>query len=236
MNFKYVALNKDEHRDFKIKSGFSLNHISNQHLIPVSLAEFQHACAYLPLVFVKNSSSGEFESVAITGFQSGENLLVKDGEWLVDYIPQVIARAPLGLSPDPNNNEQLVVIIDENSDLVSQTDGDALFDENSEQTEYLKSRTASLVNYHENTMHAKLFLELLEKHQLLQPMELKLTINQQPQSFAGIYVVDNKRWQGLAKSELFEFHQKGYLLPLSAHLISLQRFEFLAAKKSKRIN
>lgn len=236
MNFKYAALNKDEHRDFRVKPGFSLNHISSQHLIPVSLAEFQHACAYFPVVFVKNSNTGEFESVAITGFQSGENLLVKDGKWLVDYIPQVIARVPLGLSPDPNNDEQLVVVIDENNELVSQTEGQALFDQSGEQTEYLKSRTASLVRYHEDTMHAKIFLELLQKYQLLQPMELKLTINQQPQSFSGIYVVDSKRLQGLAENELFEFHQKGYLLPLNAHLISLHRFEFLASKKSKQVN
>ena len=234
MTFNYAALNKDTHQNIKIKPGVLVQSIAEQHMVPVSLSEFEHINADLPVVYVKNSQTGEFESVAVTGLQAGENLWMENGGWQLDYIPQVVKRHPLALSAKPDNDEQLFVVIDENSELVDESTGDALFTEDGEESDYLKARTDALVRYHEDTMHGKILVQMLEEFGLLEPMQIKLTINDEPLVLNGIYMVDRKRMQSLSQEKLNSLNEKGYLLPVYAHLTSINRFEALVQKKSRK--
>ncbi|HBF45668.1 MAG TPA: multidrug transporter, partial [Shewanella frigidimarina] len=65
-----TLLEQTKHGDLKLTpSDFS--HVAEQHIVPVTLHEINRAATEYPIVFVKNSDTNEFQSVAMLGLKPG---------------------------------------------------------------------------------------------------------------------------------------------------------------------
>ena len=134
---KVVPVNKERHASKKIKevSGFAF--ASSFHIAYVTMQEFARAASIFPIVFLEDKDKDEFRPVVLLGLNAGENLFVgKDGKWQASYVPAIIRRYPFALTP-AGNDGQYVVCIDEESPLVSDTEGAPLFDEKGEPTQVI---------------------------------------------------------------------------------------------------
>ena len=58
---------------------------------PSEYAELQRE---YPIFFRKDRDSGEWQSVALLGFEQHENLFLQDGRWNASYLPGAVARGP----------------------------------------------------------------------------------------------------------------------------------------------
>ncbi len=234
MGAQYVVLNKEQHQTLKIIPGFSLGKIVDEHLIPITINEFQQASSQLPIVFVKNSETGDFESVVVTGLEKGENLCVSNGQWQNSYVPEVIQRIPFGLSVNPQDDEQLLVAIDEESDLLSHIEGESLFDQSGEESEYLSRRKQNLLAFHDGKMYGKLFIKRLVELKLLEATSLSLKLETETRQLGGIYVVNPKNLNKISDKNLAMLRDSNELMAIYAHMISLQLFQRLIELKSKK--
>jgi hypothetical protein len=118
MSSKLVAVDKDLHKNLKVKTSGTFEHAITQHLCLMQIHEFIAASAEYPLVFVKDPDSGEFRSVAMMGLVPGENLFYNKTKWQATYVPNSIQINPWGLAPTVEDPQQLALCIDVNSDMV----------------------------------------------------------------------------------------------------------------------
>ncbi|MEM0514548.1 SapC family protein [Pseudoalteromonas sp. YIC-827] len=225
-------LHNEKHANTKIKHGLNIEFLKTQHLVPVVAHEFGRVANEFPLAFVKNNESGKFQAVALFGLEPGENLFIKDDQWQAAFAPLAVTRYPLGLVKHPEQ-EQYGVVIDEASPLVSEEEGNALF-ENGEETEYLKRRKEALVSFIEFSGVTDAFTQYLADKELLTAQTLTVDIKGEKKDITGIHLIDEKKLQELSDEDFLELRKRGYLAPIYSFLTSTHQVGRLARLKAER--
>ncbi|WP_193161355.1 SapC family protein [Microbulbifer hainanensis] len=225
---KVVPLRSDVHGKLKVRELGSFEHVKSSHMVPVTAHEFSRLGAEYPIVFVKNSETGQFQSVALFGLKVGENLFVDGDKWKGVFVPGSIRNHPFMLAPAGENQEQLMVALVENSPLVGEEEGNALFTDEGEETDYLKAKKENLVNFLESDRLTKAFVEVLVEKELLTEQSVTVNAGEERINLNGLYIVDEKKLNELSEEDFADFRKRGFLPPLFAQLGSLHQFSKLA--------
>ncbi|MFC3032372.1 SapC family protein [Pseudoalteromonas fenneropenaei] len=225
-------LHAEKHANIKIKNGINVEFLKSQHIIPVVAHEFARAAVEFPLVFVKNTETGQFQAVAMFGLEPGQNLFVEGDKWTAGYAPMATTRYPLGLVKHPEQ-DQFGVVIDAGSPLVNDTEGNALF-ENGEETEYLKRRKEALVSYIEFARVTDTFTQYLADKELFSQQTLTVDIKGEKRDINGIYLIDERKLAELSDADFLELRKRGYLAPIYSFLTSSHQVARLARLKAEQ--
>lgn len=228
------TLSYENHNQIKIEDSNDYQHAKDQQVVPLIVHEFAKASAEMPIVFVKNAETGEFQAVALLGLTQNENLFYSADKWLSPYLPALITHHPFALMPSQNDESQLQMVLKEDSHLVSKTIGDALFDDDGNETEYLTKRKNALGSYFESNHVSKAFTKKLTEKSLLSQQNLSLDLNGEKIEINGVYLVDEKVLNSLSDVDFLELRQKGYLAPIYSHLSSLHQLSRLAKLKTEK--
>lgn len=233
MASQIVALDKQKHKNTRVKSDDAYILTRDQHLLPLQVHEFTAAALSYPIVFIKEAESNTFRSVAMMGLEPGENLFYTSTEWN-SYIPLAARTTPFALIPKQNETDHFTVCIDMGSPLVNELNGEKLFDEAGAESDYLikkKNLMSTLVNHIPITAS---FINYLMQRELLSSISLTINIDNDARgsySLNGIYAVDSQKFNELNDSAFIELRKRGYLPPIYAHLLSLGSISTLAQKK-----
>ncbi len=224
---KVVPVNKERHAHKKIKevSGFSF--ASGFHIAYVTLQEFARAASIFPIVFLEDKEQDEFRPVVMLGLNSGENLFVgADGKWAASYVPAIIRRYPFALVRSGNEG-QYAVCIDEESPLVSDTEGSPLFDDKGEPTQVIENVKRYLAELQQMDGFTREFCKFLQANNMFTPLNMRVREADRIKNISGCYVINEERLNNLSDEKFVEFRAKKYLPAIYAHLISLAQTERL---------
>ncbi|MDP2559531.1 SapC family protein [Psychrobium sp. 1_MG-2023] len=233
MTSSISPLNAQLHKELKIQEKHHYPHTKGQHILPVLVHEFAEASAEMPVVFVKNTETGQFQPVVILGFQSGENVFCSDEQWLINYVPAIATHYPFALVASEDNPQQFQLGIKDVEVLAKNTEGELLFDQNGAETAYLEKRKNTLGQYYENSLITEGFVKLLADKDLLEEQTLSLTLKGDKIDMNGIYLVNQEKLQSLPAEDFLLLRSKNYLLPIYSHINSLRQIQKLVALKQK---
>ncbi len=226
-----TLLDSNKHGDLKIgKVDFS--HLADQHIVPVTLHEIGRAAIDFPVVFVKNSETGEFQSVAMLGLKPGQNLMVKDGAWQGLYLPHVVRDYPLGLVLNPDDKERVWIGIREESSAVTKEEGEALFN-GTEETEYLAARKQALIDHYQQDQASRALVKSLAELDLFIPQTLTVEVNGEKRNINGIYLINEAKLNDLSEEQFNDLRKRGLLAPIFSHLTSLGQINRLARAEAQ---
>lgn len=234
MSTQLVALDKNIHKNIRIKTKNRYDHAKDQNLVSIQAHEFIASGTSYPIVFVKNNETAEFMPTAMLGLLPGENLFYTNSAWSEEYVPSTIRLHPF--SAHKNSNNEIVVCIDANSEAITQDSGNLLFDDMGQQTAYLNQIVDKLSDHIAQSSTTKEFINYLVEKQLISPYSLTIqdkNVSQGSYSLKGIYIVDQKKLQALSDHEFLELRHKYYLPLIYAHLLSLNIIERMASQKLK---
>jgi len=233
MSNSIKPVNFENHKNIKIKLGNDFRHAENQQVVPIIVHEFSAVSAEMPIFFVKNSETGEFQSVALLGLKPNENVFYQGGKWLARNVPAIITHHPFALVPSQDDENQLQVVLKEDSHVISQDEGEAIFDEEGNETEYMVKRKNSIGLYFENSRITKAFIEQINTLGLLQEKSLTLDLNGEKVALNGVYMVDEKALNELSEQDFLMLRKKGFLAPIYSHLNSSHQLANIAAIKTQ---
>jgi len=223
----------EAHRLTKVKENTHYHAYKNHHILPIVVHEYASVATEFPIVFVKNADSGKFDSVAMFGFEVNENNFFKEGEWQGYYTPQNMRKEPFSVKATSNEFDNFVLCIDESSDLVSSSEGEALFTDTGEQSDFLKAKQKEIIALLEKTFLTDALIKLLIEKDLLIPRGFTITREDgSKHDVDGIYIVSEQKLQALSKDDYLSLKTKGFLLPIYAHLISLNQIGRLAQNRN----
>jgi hypothetical protein len=194
-------------------------------------AEMVRAAATYPILFAEDPDRDGFRPVAVLGLESGENLFVdEDGSWHAAYIPALIRAYPFSLvrsgAPD-----EFVLCIDADSDLISLSEGDPLFEASGAPAPVLESARAGLARLQQMLMRTEAFCQALARRNLLSPLEIRARRKDQAIELKGLFAINEERLEGLSDAGLAELRRERWLASIYAHIVSLQHLERLAASE-----
>ncbi|WP_448211856.1 SapC family protein [Colwellia sp. MEBiC06753] len=215
------VLSSITHKTTKIKDNPTLEQSKHRHFAPVVLQEFVPASQEFPVVFVKNAETGQFKAIALLGLKPEQNLFYSPEKWLAGYQPETLALYPFLLG---QNDQQNVLCIDQDSPLINDSEGHALFDEQGNQSDWLAQTGERVIQHVEKSQMTDQFIQLLLAHDLLAPQSLTLNIDG-GESYAlnGLYVIDEAKLNALSNEVFCQLREKGVLPAIYASMLSMHR-------------
>lgn len=234
------ALNTQAHRDWAVKVD-SYDFTSGLTSSPVLATEIPYAASEYAVIFSAPNQDGEHTPLAVLGIQQGENLMLRDdGQMDAAYIPAFIRRYPFVFAGDAEN-KNLTLCVDEDSKALVKdgSEGQRLFDDNGEQTEYLKEVLKFLQDYQMRAEMTRTFCKKLAELDLLAPMQANIEFKGNTEantSLKGFYAVKREKLKELSDEQALDLFKKDGLELIYAHLQSLSNLNRLIERKNARLN
>jgi hypothetical protein len=228
------AINSSSHSKIKVKSNPSYLQCKDKHFAPIVVQEFISASQEFPIVFIKDSETGRFNVVVLLGLKPKENLFFDEKTWQGNYVPKALTLYPFVIHQEEGSDKALLCF-DEDSPLVNDVSGEALFDEKGVQNKWLTEKGEAVVDYVEKSEVTQRFIKLILSKELLAPQTLNLKFEgQEEYSLSGLYVIDEQKLNDLSENDFVELRKTGALPAIYASLMSMQRISHLARKQSNK--
>jgi hypothetical protein len=220
-----VLMQNDKHANLKATHSGDYTRYKERHLIPIVAQDFFNLASEFPLVFVKNGDSGDFIPVAVMSLREGQNLYCATDQWQALVVPLSFSNAPFSIARTDAEGDQFAVLIDEDSPMLSETEGEPLFKEGGEKTDYLEQRIDSIVHVSQQVQQTQAICKLLVEKNLLTTSQIQLQHRPDGRTYNidGIYTVNETVLNELTDAEFLELREKGLIAMICAHLSSLQQ-------------
>jgi hypothetical protein len=229
-----VPITKARHEGKKIKQVQGFGFAAGFHIASIMVHEFARAASLYPVVFLEDKEQDSFRPVVLMGLDAGENLYVgADGKWQASYVPAIIRRYPFALA-STGEQDKYTVCIDEGSELVNDSEGVPLFNEQGEPAEALENVKRYLGELQQMDAFTSEFCKYMVAHNMLTPLNMRVRQSDQVKNINGCYVVNEERLNGLSMERFMELRDKRYLPAVYAHLLSLAQIERLMTLKEER--
>lgn len=226
-----IPLSPKKHSELKIKPDPAYSQAKSQNLALLTAQEFALASKEYVIAFIKDEETGQFRPIALLGLTQKENLYYSESEWKANYIPLSLQTYPFG-GHAQGNSEQTTICIYEEADVVNTQEGDALFNEDGSNSDFLTGKAQLVKHLLQNTWSTQHFVKFLTDNQLLKSQSLTINIEgQDPYDLNGLYVIDEKKLHELPDDQFIDLRKRGYLLPMYAALISQSNINQLAKFK-----
>ena len=231
---KLVPVNKEQHKNLKVKEIKSFNFAKDFHIASIMVHEFVRAASVYPVVFLEDKDGDKFKPVVLMGLDAGENLFVdsEKGEWQASYVPAIIRRYPFALAKTSEEGTTYTVCIDEDSEFVGEEDGQAIFDDAGEPTQVIENVKRYLGELQQMEVFTETFCHFMSENNLFTPLNMRVRQQDEIKNIAGCYVVNEERLNNLSDEKFLEMKNNRYLAPIYAHLTSLSQIERLAMLKT----
>jgi hypothetical protein len=222
-----TPLDPNRHGQLRVGAFPDFAHSSRQQQAILGWSEIALAAADYPLALMKHSDTGQFNVVAMYGFEPAQNLYVAGSHWHATYIPQNSLRYPFFA----NEAGALGLAIDERSELIGAPEGQRIFDDTGQPTSYTVQIAAALHELRQDFEDMQELVRELVRLQLLRPLQLMLHMEDGTTSeIEGLYSISDRAQAALPDSAVVALHRKGYLQAvaiLMASLVQMNRLQQL---------
>ena len=215
-----VALSTEIHRNFRFDNAeWKFGFARNTNSVVLTGIEFAGAGREYPIVFA-SASEGQVIPVVLLGLRNSENLCVDmGGEWLGRYIPAFIRRYPFVLAGEDGD---LTVCIDASCKQLQKERGEALFDEDGNNSDFLESMVTFLSEYQHEYLKTTEFVKKLQDLELFKPLNATVKMHDGEQlGLTGMLVVDEHKMLELDDASALELFRTGQLGWVYTHLASI---------------
>lgn len=200
--------------------------------VPISLSEVSSAQKHFPLVFtnVENPTL-----IAVLGVLDNVNLFVTDdGQWDQNiYVPSYLRCYPFAFAR--GEDDQMAVIIDHSSPLISESPAIPFFD-GEELSPEIRNRVDLSGKFEAERRQTQKFCEKLKQFGLLvgQQASYDMQGKDHDQVVAEYVSIDTRKFFDLDKDSLYELHKADYLYPIFGHVASLENWTWLMTLRINR--
>ncbi len=231
---RVVVLNRDTHRDLRLKPQDNLKFAGSTNCVPLALVEFGDVAREYPIVFAR--LPGGLGPVALLGLRDEENLYLNgEGKWDARYVPAFVRRYPFVAVQDNNASDKLLVCMDEAFAGFNQDEGERLFDEAGAETPFLKNALAFVQGYQNEAQHTAEFCREVEQLGLLNEMSAMAELNDGRKfRLDGLWVIDEAKLQALSAAAAVDLFRRGWLGLVYAQLLSLGHLRVLLDRAAVR--
>ncbi|MES3006532.1 MAG: SapC family protein [Pseudomonadota bacterium] len=220
------AISRDQHGDKRWHRPTNFSFAAADNICPLVLQELPIATMSLPLGFIK--AEDHFSLVAVQGLELGKNLYVDaNGRWVAGYIPAAYRGYPFMLA-NGGDGKHILCIVDDSKLISISGSGEPFFDEEGKPAATLTSVLEFLTSVVKNREATIKVCELLARHELLQPWQIKLQRDEGEQNINGLLRVDEARLNAVSAEVLQELRDTGALHLAYCQLLSMQHLKTLA--------
>ena len=221
-DYHVITRERHEHLYWLKQSGHRF--AAGDALCPLVAQELLKAMLSLPIGFIVEGE--QFMPVAVQGLTPGQNLWVAaDGRWLASYVPAPYRSYPFRMAPTEQGEQ--VLCIDEASGLISESAGEAFFDEDGTPAKSVLEILDFFQQIDANRRHTRDICALLQQHGLIQPWPITVQGEHGDQKVEGLFRIDEAALNAMTAEALAEVRNAGGLTVAYCQLLSMQHLSTL---------
>lgn len=199
----------------------SFEFVREKNLLPVVIDELNQVILEMPIVFVEHND--KFILCALLGYHPNINLFVaENGKWKADYVPQILKKWPF--YSFSNKNNELVLCVDENSDQISEFEGQPFFDNKGNPSSQIKKMITFIQHYEYNNIMTENACSILNKYNLIKPWPAVVD----KRKLNNIYKIDEKSLNNLSDEDYLALRKHGAIYIAHCQLISQHQLKALS--------
>ena len=169
--------------------------------------------------------------LAVLGLKPATNLFIKDGKWTGNYVPAFLRRYPFAMARLDQNEEQIALCFDSEWPGFSETEGNSLFAEDGQPTEFLLNAKNFLESFEQESERTRAICAHLVELDLLRDMRFEATLgNGEKLDVEGFMAVDEQKLAELPDDKVVQLHRNGLLALLEMHRVSMGNMSRLAVQ------
>ena len=210
---KITLVDSIRHKDLRVNNknyNTPQNQVNMSVVMPGELSSLVHE---YPVFITKSSETGQFQLSAILGLEKGENLYLQGNSWRAKHLPLDVLRRPFIVHlPEGELSEGAKLALDMNSTSINSTDGELLFDEQGEPTDYLKRIQQTFAQLMAGSKQTRELLKTANELNLLEPISLNIDLVEKgTMKLNSLYTFNQKAITELTGNKLKICHQNGLL-------------------------
>jgi putative transposase len=219
-------LDKEKHKDLKISPIRDLFFAKDIASLPIMLNEASEVARSFPIVFTNDENTPQIISLLSLG--NGNLAINSEGKWITKYIPISLRKYPFSMASVKDKPEQKIILLDEDSPLVSKAEGENLFSEDGTQTELLENAIKFLSDNEKYTFMTKQLVEQIVKSGILEDREISVGEGEEKKVLvSGFKVVSKEKLNALSDDILASWVRTGIITFIDIHLKSLDNINIL---------
>ena len=239
---RYELLNNITHKDLRVATRFGREFGDDIGMVPAFPTEFAELQREYPIFFRKEQGSGQWQAVALLGFEAKENLFLQGERWNATYLPGAIAKGPflIGFQEQRIDGElrrEPVVHVDMDHPRINlAAEGESVFLPQGGNSPYLDHISTVLRGIRDGVDASQAMYAALDALELIQPVSLEIQFDDAHRvNVAGLHNIDRERLAALDADKLHALNQAGYLEGVYLVLASLHNLRRLMAEKQRRL-
>lgn len=238
---RYEVLNNVTHAGLRVVTDFGAEYGDALGMVTAFPTEFAELQREYPIFLRRPREDGDYEAVALLGFEPKENLFLREGQWVAHYLPGALARGPflIGFQHRDMHGEgrpEPVIHVDMEHPRVSFKHGEAVFLPHGGHSAYLEHIITVLRGIHDGAQASARMCAAFDALGLIQPIELDVRFDaEHGVKVGGLYALDRARLAALDADALQGLHQAGWLEGAYLLLASQHNVRRLLAEKQRRL-
>ena len=238
---RYELLNNITHKDLRVATRFGREFGDDIGMVVAFPTEFAELQREYPIFFRKDQGSGQWQAVALLGFEARENLFLQGERWNATYLPGAIAKGPFLIGFQEQNvagelRREPVVHVDMDHPRINTAEGEAVFLSQGGNSAYLEHIATVLRGIRDGVDAGQAMYAALDELELIQPVSLDIQFDEANRvNVAGLHNIDRDRLAALEPDKLHALHRAGYLEGVYLVLASLHNLRRLMAEKQRRL-
>jgi SapC len=202
--------------------------------VPITYSEFAVACRDYPLAFITTDQGKSFTPVAVLGIAGGENLYLRDGGWDASaYVPAYVRRYPFCMTrvtlDSVEQADRLICV--EKAFLAD--GGERMFDDGGAPLPRWEPIGKLLQEYEADLERSREMCAIFADYALLEPFTLQAVLKDGgAMNLGGMHRIEERKLEFLNAAQHKNLIRKGIMGRIYAHLISLENFARLLARKN----
>ena len=238
---RYELLNNVSHQDLRVSTRFGIEFGDNVGMVPAFPTEFAELQREYP-IFFRKEASGEFQSVALLGFDHRENLFLQGDRWNASYLPGAIARGPflIGFQEQQVDGDlrlEPVIHVDlDHPRVITGQQGEPIFLPQGGNSPYLQHIITVLRGINDGVEASKAMFAAFDALELIQPMALDVRFDEgHGVNLGGLHGIDRERLAALDATALHDLPRSGWLEGAYLVMASMHNMRRLIAEKQRRM-
>lgn len=237
---RHVMLNNIAHKDLRVITRYGAEFGDNVATVLTFPTEYADIQREYPIFFRKDATSGEYQSVALLGFEKNENLFLEEGRWNASYVPGVIVRGPflIGFQEqqiDGQWRKEPVIHADLDHPRISQTEGEPVFLPQGGNSPYLDHVAGVLRGIRDGVEISQQMFAAFAEFDLIEPVKLEIRpTNDEQYSLVGLHTINQQKLMALDGAALEKLNRAGFLQGAFLVLASMGNIRRLIGMKQRR--
>jgi SapC len=237
---RHVLLNNVAHQGLRVITRYGAGFGDDLGTVLTFPTEYADVQREYPIFFRKDTATGEYQSVALLGFDKRENLFLEDGRWNAAYVPGMIVRGPflIGFQEQEADGEirkSPVIHVDLDHPRISYTEGEPVFRPQGGNSPYLDHIAMVLRGIHAGLAVSQAMFAAFAALDLIEPVKLDIKLSaEEGYSVVGLHTINQQKLAALDGSALERLNAAGFLQGAFLVIASLGNVKKLMAMKQRR--